>query len=145
MKKTKKAWGNEVEIVNTKDYCGKLLNLKQGYCCSVHKHLKKDESFYVNTGCIVLEIADEKILMGPGEFYRIIPGTLHRFSGIVDSQIIEFSTHHEDKDSIRETKSGKMGEEIFIAKPSDIIKLVKALKEKTIKNEKIIYKKKNTC
>lgn len=113
-KKTKKVWGNEVEIVNTKDYCGKLLNLKQGFCCSIHHHEKKDETFYVNTGCIILEIENDKILMGPGESYRIKPGIKHRFSGIVDSQIIEFSTHHEDKDSIRETKSGKLEWEHFI-------------------------------
>ena len=114
MKKTKKVWGNEVEIVNTKDYCGKLLNLKQGFCCSIHKHLKKDETFFVNTGCIILEIGNDKILMGPGESYRIKPGTKHRFSGVVDSQIIEFSTHHEDNDSIRETKSGRMEWQHFI-------------------------------
>jgi mannose-6-phosphate isomerase-like protein (cupin superfamily) len=120
MNKTKKVWGNEIEIVNTKDYCGKLLNLKQGYCCSLHYHKKKDETFYVNTGCIILEVEDSKVLMRPGASFRIKPGTKHRFSGVVDSQIIEFSTHHEDKDSIRLFKSGKMQDSFFLTNKKDI-------------------------
>jgi hypothetical protein len=31
---------------------------------------------------------------------------VHRFSGLEDSEIIEFSTHHEDEDSYRQERSG---------------------------------------
>ncbi len=55
-----------------------------------------------------MEVNDEERIMIPGDSVRIRPGTKHRFTGLEDSEIIEFSTHHEDSDSYREELSGKV-------------------------------------
>ena len=46
--------------------------------------------------------------MLPGHSILITPNTKHRFTGLENSEIMEFSTHHEDSDSYREEVSGKV-------------------------------------
>ncbi len=108
-----KVWGNERWLVNTIDYCGKILTLNEGYRCSIHYHKKKDETFYLSEGRVLLEIDGEKRVMQKGDAQRIPPLTKHRFSGLETSIIIEFSTHHEEEDTYRETESEKIPEEEF--------------------------------
>src|SRR3989344_620376 len=100
-KKVPKVWGSEEWIVNY-DYCGKKLILKRGFRCSMHYHKKKDETFYINKGKVLMEANNKKRIMKEGDSIRITPGVKHRFTGLEDSEIIEFSTHHEDSDSYRE-------------------------------------------
>lgn len=107
MKKVKKVWGEEHWIVNN-DYCGKKLVLKKNYRCSMHHHKKKDEVFYVVKGKVLLEADGKKFVMKQGDSFRVKPGCRHRFTGLEDSEIIEFSTHHDDKDSYRDEMSGKV-------------------------------------
>ena len=114
MKKiVEKVWGSEEWIINTEKYCGKILRLDMRYRCSMHHHKIKDETFYVLSGRIMLEIEDNDILLNQGDSQRILPMNKHRFSGVEDSVIIEFSTHHEDGDSYRETKSEKIPDDEF--------------------------------
>lgn len=98
----KKVWGSEEWIVNTPEYCGKILNLNSGFRCSMHYHQKKDETFYLIEGKILLEYGSKRRIMVPGESQRIEPGVSHRFTGLDDSRIVEFSTHHEESDSYRQ-------------------------------------------
>lgn len=103
-----KVWGYEKWLENNEKYCSKLLYLKKGYQCSLHYHKNKDEMFIVLKGNVRMEI-DKKIMhMRKGHFQRILPGTRHRFRGIEDSEIIEVSTHHEEKDSYRLEESRKV-------------------------------------
>jgi len=104
----KKIWGSEEWIVNTDKYCGKLLNLNRGYRCSMHHHKKKDETFYVLRGKVLLEVEGKNKIMKVGDVQRILPLQKHRFTGMEDSVIIEFSTHHEESDSYRDTESEKI-------------------------------------
>ncbi len=100
-----KAWGHEEWIVN-RDYCGKKLVLRKGFRCSLHHHKIKDETFYVIKGKVMIEMDAKKYTMVPGDSILIMPNTKHRFTGVEDSEIIEFSTHHEDSDSYRDELSG---------------------------------------
>ncbi len=100
-----KEWGEEHWIVN-KEYCGKKLILKKNRRCSMHSHKKKDEVFYIQSGKVLLEMNDEKHTLLPGDFIHIIPNTPHRFTGLLDSEIIEFSTTHDEADSYRSEFSG---------------------------------------
>lgn len=109
MKKIKKVWGEEYWLVN-KSYCGKILRLKKDCRCSLHYHKSKHETFLINKGKVLMEVNNTKKIMEPGEFIEIKPRTKHRFTGLEDSEIIEFSTHHNDKDSYREIPSGKVNE-----------------------------------
>lgn len=109
MKKVDKIWGHEEIIVN-RDYCGKKLVLKKGFRCSIHHHKIKDETFYIQSGKVLMELgedAKEKKIMLPGDTIHITPNMWHRFTGLEDSEIFEFSTHHEDEDSYRNELSGK--------------------------------------
>ena len=107
MQVVKKDWGEEHWIVNTDKYCGKKLVLKKDHQCSVHAHKVKEETFYIIAGKLLLEVGDEKRIMMPGDVQHLQPGTYHRFTGIEDSEIIEFSTTHFDEDSYRLDFSGK--------------------------------------
>lgn len=111
-----KVWGEEYWIVN-KDYCGKLLKLKCGFRCSFHWHDKKDEVFYISRGIVLMESRrgefSRKVVLHTGDKFEVPPGLVHRFTGIVDSDIYEFSSHHDDNDSFRETKSEQVPEHEF--------------------------------
>jgi mannose-6-phosphate isomerase-like protein (cupin superfamily) len=102
-----KVWGEEHWIVN-KDYCGKKLVLRRGYRCSIHHHEIKDETFYVITGRVLMEVNGARRVLFPGDRQHIRIGDKHRFTGLDDSEMIEFSTHHMDNDSYRDVASGSV-------------------------------------
>ena len=99
-------WGREIWIAN-KEYCGKLLELDKGGYCSWHFHKNKDETFLVISGKVLMLVEEKKWVMEPGHCQYIAPFTKHRYVGLKKSNIIEFSTHHEDSDSYRLKMSGK--------------------------------------
>jgi len=105
MKVVPKSWGEEHWIHNDEKYCGKKLILKAGKSSSLHFHVKKYETLYVESGQVKMEIVRdavrETIVMNPGDFLEVTPGLVHRFEGVVDSEIMEFSTQHFDEDSYR--------------------------------------------
>ncbi len=115
IKVVEKAWGSEQWIANNKKYCGKILNLKQGFKCSRHLHKEKDETFYLLEGKVALELGNKTILLKPGDSAHVQQNTLHSFAGLEDSRIIEFSTTHLDADSYRKTKSGAIPLNPFFA------------------------------
>jgi quercetin dioxygenase-like cupin family protein len=117
MEKVSKIWGYEEIIVNNKLYCLKFLHLHKGCYCSVHFHKKKDETFYILTGVVKMEIQlqnpnpglpypFEARVMAEGDSVRLTPGTKHRFSGVEDSVIVEVSTQDFKSDSYRLQESG---------------------------------------
>ena len=111
MSRHEKVWGWEEWIVND-HYCGKKLFLKSKHRCSMHYHKNKDETFYLQSGLVLLETIEDnqtkRTILRPGHSYRIRPNVAHRFTGIWESEIFEFSTHHEDEDSYRLSPSEKL-------------------------------------
>ena len=107
-----KAWGEEHWIVN-KEYCGKKLVLRRGHRCSIHWHKIKDEVFYVISGLVLMEVNGHVRVLHPGMKQYIRPGDKHRFTGLVDSEIMEFSTTHMEEDSYRDAPSGKVPDSEF--------------------------------
>ena len=108
-----KTWGFEDEIVNL-EYCGKRMFLREQYRCSVHHHVKKDEVLLVASGLAYFEVGDEPDKLSgsylqDNDRIHIKTGQWHRFTGLRDTLIMEFSTHHDDEDCIRATKSSKLG------------------------------------
>ncbi len=113
-----KGWGCEDWIWNSNRYCGKVLFVNRGKKCSWHYHKVKDETFLVVEGVIALRysrdtsppftacVAEDyglasEIILRPGDSFHIPVGCRHQFYGVKSSKIIEFSTHHDDNDSIR--------------------------------------------
>lgn len=103
-----KGWGFEKWIVNTEKYCGKLLYFVKGGKCSWHYHIIKDETFYIQSGKILLHYSENdsiecsncKILERGDNFY-VYPGLRHQMEALEDTELFEFSTQHFDDDSIR--------------------------------------------
>ena len=52
-----------------------------------------------------MEVNGEEFEMRPGDAIRIKPGVRHRFTGLTNAEILEFSTQHFEDDSYRITKS----------------------------------------
>lgn len=100
-----KIWGEEEWIVNTDSYCGKRLCLRRKFRCSLHYHAIKDETFYVQVGKLWMEVDGQGFLMKPGDAIHIKPYQIHRFTGLTDCEVMEFSTRHAEVDSYRETQS----------------------------------------
>ncbi len=102
-----KKWGREVILHNDENYCGKLLQFNKGAKFSMHFHMKKVETFYVNKGRLVLKYIDTKDAttytreLNVGDVIEIKPSDPHQIFAEEDSEIIEISTQHFDYDSYR--------------------------------------------
>jgi len=101
-----KGWGGELWIHNDDLYCGKKLTLLKGKRGSLHYHKKKTETFFLQSGKLQLELKyadgrEEVLTMEPGDAVHLPAGTLHRYTGLEDSEMFEFSTKHFDDDTYR--------------------------------------------
>ena len=102
-----KGWGNEVIIANNELYCGKLLVFKKGARFSMHYHMIKDETWYVQEGEFIYrwidtesaEVNQEVLIVGDSVRQR--PGQPHQLEALTDGTIYEVSTTHYDSDSYR--------------------------------------------
>ena len=103
-----KGWGFEKWIVNNEEYCGKLLYFVKGKKCSWHYHILKDETFYIQSGKILLLYGEEdeltssdELIIEKGDRFHITRGMRHQMTALEDTELFEFSTQHFDSDSIR--------------------------------------------
>ena len=105
-----KGWGNELIIENNEMYCGKLLRFKSNCRFSMHYHMNKDETWYVQKGKFVYRWVDtenadmNESILRKGDVVRQRPGQPHQLIALTDGLIFEVSTHHEDSDSYRVMK-----------------------------------------
>ena len=105
--KVPKGWGEELIIENNDKYCGKLLIFKAGCKFSMHYHMIKDETWYVDKGeftykWIDIETADTiEQYLKPGDIVRQRPGQPHQLIALTDGVVFEVSTQHFDSDSYR--------------------------------------------
>lgn len=102
-----KGWGHEIIFENNELYCGKLLCFKEGAKFSMHYHMIKDETWYVQEGKFIYRWIDtetaevkEEILV-EGDSVRQLPGQPHQLEALTEGTIYEVSTTHYDSDSYR--------------------------------------------
>ena len=108
--KVPKGWGEELIIENNEMYCGKLLIFKKGCTFSMHYHLIKDETWYVNEGEFIYrwidtetaETIEQKLKVG--DIVRQRVGQPHQLIALTDGVVFEVSTQHFDEDSYRVVK-----------------------------------------
>lgn len=102
-----KSWGHEVILVNNHLYCGKILVFKQGCSFSMHYHIIKQETWYVNKGRFTFRWIDTESantitqVLGIGDVVTIPIGMPHQLEAHEDGEIFEISTQHFDSDSYR--------------------------------------------
>jgi len=108
--KVPKGWGEELIIENNEMYCGKLLIFKKGCKFSMHYHLIKDETWYVDKGEFIYrwidtdtaETIEQKLKVGDVVRQRV--GQPHQLIALTDGVVFEVSTQHFDEDSYRVAK-----------------------------------------
>ena len=105
-----KGWGEEIIIENNEKYCGKILVFNQGCKFSMHYHMEKDETWWVEYGEFLYRWIDtntaevHEVKLTEGDVVRQIPGKPHQLEALTNGRIFEVSTHHEDSDSYRVIK-----------------------------------------
>ena len=105
-----KGWGYELVIHNCEKYCGKILVFKQGCQFSMHYHVIKQETWYVNKGTFTFTWIDTEngkentMRLKVGDVVTIPVGMPHRLKAETEGEIFEVSTQHFDTDSYRISK-----------------------------------------
>ena len=106
-----KGWGYEKWIVNTDEYCGKLLHFIKGKKCSWHYHKLKDETFYLQEGKLLVKYSDNdnldeanEVILERGDKFHVYRGLRHQMFAMEDTDMFEFSPQHFDSDSHRIVK-----------------------------------------
>jgi mannose-6-phosphate isomerase-like protein (cupin superfamily) len=117
-KRVEKKCGYELWIHNDTDYCGKLLVFtKSGNKFSMHYHMIKDETWYVQKGAFQFDWIDTEngercyTQIQEGDVIEIKKGLPHQLTALTEEAIVfEVSTQHFDEDSYR----------IYRNQPSDL-------------------------
>lgn len=97
-KRVEKPWGYEIHWTPSElAYMGKILHIDAGKRCSLQRHDKKQETWYMMSGKAKLiwdnekgELIETELEYGKG--YTCEVGQRHRLFGITDCDIIEVST-----------------------------------------------------
>jgi len=96
MRRVDKPWGHELIWAHTPRYVGKILHIKAGERLSRQFHRVKDETLYVQSGVMLLEVgpaeACEIRRMAAGDVFHVTPGTIHRMVAETDVDVLEVST-----------------------------------------------------
>lgn len=105
-----RGWGFEKWIENLPEYCGKILHIYKGKKGSLHFHMNKKETMFLQKGHVKLRLIDSDkgaeyfVELLPGDKILIPPGQVHQIIGVEESDLFEFSTVHEESDSYRVQK-----------------------------------------
>ena len=102
-----KPWGYEEIWARTDRYVGKLLFVRQGHRLSLQHHEVKEETLRLMSGRIEVALGTspttlEHLELGPGDRIHLPPSTVHRFTALEDSLLVDVSTPELD-DVVRHT------------------------------------------
>jgi mannose-6-phosphate isomerase-like protein (cupin superfamily) len=96
MRRVEKPWGHEIIWAETERYVGKLLHIRAGHKLSRQYHVRKDETFLVQSGAMDLELGEPPAVsvrrLQAGDSFHCAPRTVHRMVAPVDVDVIEVST-----------------------------------------------------
>jgi mannose-6-phosphate isomerase-like protein (cupin superfamily) len=97
VRRVEKPWGHELILAHTERYVGKVLHIEPGQALSLQYHLRKDETFFVARGEIVLEVEENggivRQALREGESYHVTPNIRHRMTaGESGCDLFEVST-----------------------------------------------------
>lgn len=105
-----KVWGKEIYLINTPAYCAKRLLINPLWQCSNHRHLTKDETFYVEMGTGWIMLSGRPYKLTPGALVRIPAKVWHTVwnEGPKMLVLLEVSSRHRDEDVERQIESAAM-------------------------------------
>ncbi|HVC22335.1 MAG TPA: cupin domain-containing protein [Candidatus Dormibacteraeota bacterium] len=97
VRRVEKPWGYEIWFAVTDRYAGKIIHIDAGHELSLQYHERKDESIYVLSGKMELELDNARgelqtVPLGPGQCQRIEAGQRHRMRALEETEVCEVST-----------------------------------------------------
>ena len=95
--KINKPWGHEIIWSKCNHFVGKILCINSGQKLSRQYDVKKEETIFVLSGTLSLEIGMGETLqiieLRKGQSYHVVPNTIHRFCAPYgDVELAEVST-----------------------------------------------------
>ncbi len=113
MRTVPKPWGYELIFAENERYAGKILHLEAGQLLSLQYHERKDETFYVLKGEVILVVDIEgemkETRLKEGTSYRIGPGVRHRLRADDPCDLVEVSSPELDDVVRLEDAYGRAG------------------------------------
>lgn len=99
-----KPWGYERIVAQTDRYAGKILHIDPGQALSLQYHNVKDETLHVLSGTLLLEVGSverrDRLTVEAGRSFRLVPGTVHRFTAPDDSGVDLFEISSPELDDV---------------------------------------------
>jgi quercetin dioxygenase-like cupin family protein len=96
IRRVEKPWGHEIIYAHTDRYAGKILFIRAGERLSLQYHRRKDETIYLLSGDLDLEIetGGERTShrLAAGEARHIAAGVRHRMIAATDCHVAEASS-----------------------------------------------------
>jgi len=105
-----KNWGKELIFADTENYSGKILYLYKDKQFSLHYHIKREETWYVSKGKLILNWIDSNNGIINSEYLNVgdiiihKPGEAHQLHALEDSEIFEVGTKEYSEDTFRISK-----------------------------------------
>ena len=104
IKKVEKYWGNMITLFEGENYSVKRIFMKAGTQSSLEFHVKKEESYYIESGTLKVGLRigrakNTSITLNEGDVFHIKPGLMHMRIAETEVVIIETSTKDDDGDS----------------------------------------------
>ena len=113
MRRVDKPWGYELIWAETDRYVGKVLHITAGQKLSRQYHVRKDETFLVESGEMDLEVGSGAQIrvqrMRPRDSFHCPPNTVHRMVAVTDVDVVEVSTPELDDVVRLEDADGRQG------------------------------------
>jgi mannose-6-phosphate isomerase len=113
VRKVPKPWGYELVFAENERYAGKILHIAPGEMLSLQYHERKDETFYVLKGEVILTVEEggdlKEIRLPEGSSYRIAPRIRHRMRAEAACDLIEVSSPELDDVVRLEDSYGRAG------------------------------------
>ena len=113
-RRVEKPWGHELWFAATERYAGKILHVRRGEALSLQYHERKEESIYVLSGLLDLQLDDDQGVLrthrlAPGAVAHVPPGRRHRMVAVEDTELCEVSTPELDDVVRLEDRYGRAG------------------------------------
>ena len=113
-RRVEKPWGYELIWAHTDRYVGKILHIEQGHALSYQYHRTKDETIYLLSGRLQLDVAEDDappraVMLEPGASFRISTGLRHRMTAITSCDVLDASTPEVDDVVRLEDRYGRAG------------------------------------
>jgi len=107
-----KVWGYTQEIIKGSSFEVHRIEIDKGGFCSMHKHIHKNNMFFVESGFITVEVKKkdykltDKTNLEMGEMMTVKAGEFHRFKAAKDSVVYEIYWIDDITDDIVRKKVG---------------------------------------